>query len=197
MGTHSHCALARRSLLHAQLKATAKHSVSFTKLTILRSVHPEIRSYVWRRLKSDEDADDLTSTTFLNAWKAIAGYKQSAPFSSWLYKIAHNACVRFMQRRSKHNKIQGGLPEELESIPDQYSWGIPHEAAERCENIRMVREALADLRPKYGVPVYLRYFEELDYQIVANEIGTSILNARVIVSRGLQSLRERIYAEYA
>ena len=65
-----------------------------------------IYSYIYYRVGNDEDAEDLTARTFFQALDKISAYEdRGAPFSAWLYRIAHNLVANLHRQRSRHKTV--------------------------------------------------------------------------------------------
>src|SRR5688572_17374163 len=76
--------------------ATAGDETAFTALT--RRYRRELQVHCYRMLASFEDAQDLVQETFLRAWKNRATFEGRSSFRTWLYRIATNACLDFLER---------------------------------------------------------------------------------------------------
>lgn len=138
--------------------------------------------YFFYRLGHREDAEDLAEQLFLKAWQAIGQYDfRGAPFSSWLFRIAHNMMVD--HHRARHEVEP--LDEEIE-IEDQDTG--PAELAIQRAEARRLSDALAQLGPVEQSVVALRFLEGLDHRKVAGIIGKSEVATRSIQSRALARL---------
>ncbi len=66
----------------------------------------KIYSYIYYRVGNDDDAEDLTARTFFQALDKIGSYEdRGAPFSAWLYRIAHNLVANLHRQRSRHKTV--------------------------------------------------------------------------------------------
>jgi RNA polymerase sigma-70 factor (ECF subfamily) len=137
-------------------------------------------------LRGDEAAaQDVTQEVFVKVFRAIPGFRQDARLSTWLYRIAVNACTDELRRR-RRLVLFGDLPPAIHPATEPHS--PPYEAE--------VVEAIGRLSPKLRIAVLLRYFEDLSYDEIAGALGVtagtvaSRLNrAHAILAQALAHLR--------
>src|SRR5918999_1027110 len=79
----------------------------------------ELRVHCYRMLGSFDEAEDLVQETFLRAWKGIGGFEGPSSMRAWLYRIATNACLDFLDGRARRV-----LPQDLRP-PSDASVGLP------------------------------------------------------------------------
>src|SRR5262245_26753901 len=70
----------------------------------------ELRVHCYRMLANYEDAQDLTQETFLRAWHKRESFRGHAALRTWLYRIATNACLDFLDKREDRTPVPAGLP---------------------------------------------------------------------------------------
>ncbi len=117
----------------------------------------KIYRYVVLKIGDRTEAEDMTQQVFLNALQSISSYKsRGLPFSSWLYRIAHNQIVDYLRKTSK--KAMVPLDESL-PIPD--SDPDPQIAAEMKFEIEEVAVACKKLTPAQQEVISLRFASEL------------------------------------
>ncbi|MFW5792774.1 MAG: RNA polymerase sigma factor [Bacteroidota bacterium] len=120
-----------------------------------------------------EDAEDLTIEAFGKAFKNIAQYTPDYAFSTWLFKIASNNCIDHMRKKKKNVLIQESNEEIFESsnvknLPSETS--DPEENLIKNQKIKLMREVVEKLKPRYRQLVELRYFKEFSYEEISEEL---------------------------
>ncbi len=139
-----------------------------------------IRRYIAFRVRSPEDAEDLTSDVFR---RVLSGPVPIDPGArpAWLFRVAHNVIVDHYRRRRFTVPLLAILerPDDAPSLPDR---------AIRDEEIRTVDTALASLVGRQRAAIYLRFHEDLEYADIATIMGIPAVTARTLVHRGLRKV---------
>jgi len=176
--TESTCvAASETALVQAAVEGDAQAFADLYEHHLDRIFH-----YFYYRLGHPQDAEDLTERVFLKAWQAIGSYDaRGAPFSAWLYRIAHNLLI-------DHRRVQHPTEplDEAFEIADEAA-DIAELAAKRGE-ARELAEAIAQLAPMEQSVLVLRFIEKLDHRTVAGIIGKGEAATRSIQSRALARL---------
>ncbi len=145
-----------------------------------------IYRYVFYRVRSTAEAEDLTEQVFLKAWEAIDRYEpRGAPFAAWLYRLAHNLVV------DHYRGTRPTTPLDRVSEADDVGADVLDTVEGRLE-VDEVRAALATLNADYQQMIVLRFIEGLSHAEAAQIIGKSEGAARVIQHRALQALARAI-----
>jgi len=146
-----------------------------------------IYRYIFFRVGEQEDAEDLTETVFLKAWEALPGYKDFGnPFSSWLYRIAHNMVVDFHRKiKPLPNRSDANLPDEQEDESSN-TLRIVIEAEQLVE----LGKAIAQLTAEQQQVIILRFIEGMSHAEIANIIGKNEGTCRMIQHRALVALNK-------
>ncbi len=142
-----------------------------------------IYRYVLYRVSDVAEAEDLTETTFLKAWQALADYRvRDVPFQAWLYRIAHNVIVDQHRTRKETLSLDQHLEirDESASPEDRLGWH---------ENVESLTLALQQLPPAYQQVLALRFISGLSHAETGRVLGRSEEAVRVIQYRALSALR--------
>ncbi len=147
-----------------------------------------VHGYFARRTRDQSAALDLTAETFAQAWLVRDRFRDEAAGSAapWLFGIARNALLMSVRRGAIERRATErlGLMGRLDHAP---ATAAPDETwADDAD------ELLETLPESQREAVRLRVIEDLDYDRVADALGTSPSAARVRVHRGLQALRHRL-----
>jgi RNA polymerase sigma-70 factor (ECF subfamily) len=128
-------------------------------------------------LRNNEDALDVAQDTFLRAWKNLARFDGSAPFGSWISRIATNASIDLIRRRQAHPQSEfEAAPMAIDAAsrttPSQPP--KPGESIDRSEIRERFQLALGTLSPEHRAVIVLKEIEDLSYQEIADSVGCSI-----------------------
>ncbi|MFM1932501.1 MAG: hypothetical protein RL226_1804 [Bacteroidota bacterium] len=127
-----------------------------------------------KMVNNKDDAEDLTIEAFGKAFKRLGQYTPQFAFSTWLFKIASNNAIDFIRKkRIKALSLDGGFRnEDGETMEISVSDDTPDpiETLERQERVNRMREVVTRLKPRYRQLIELRYFEELSYEEIAEEL---------------------------
>ena len=135
---------------------------------LIRQHQRMIYSLTYRMTGSAADAEDLTQETFLRAWRQIGSYRAAAKFSTWLYRIAINACLNWRERETLRVEVQAGWA-ETNGAPE-----LGGQTAEaRNEAGRGVHDALLKLPAKQRAAVMLVFYDGLNHAEAAEVLGCS------------------------
>lgn len=121
-----------------------------------------------RMVVNHDDANDLLQNTFLKAWNSIDNFRGDAKLSTWLYKIAINESLTFLDKESRKNSVSidssANLVNAIES--DKYFDGDELQVK--------LRKAIASLPEKQRLVFNMRYFDEMKYEQMSEILGTSV-----------------------
>ena len=121
-----------------------------------------------RMVLSHDDADDVLQNTFIKAWLGIAGFRGDAQLSTWLFRIASNETISFLQQRRQ----QLSLDEEGVGSVAATLQGDPYFDGDETE--RQLQEAIAQLPDRQRQVFNMKYFDEMKYEDISRVLGTSV-----------------------
>jgi RNA polymerase sigma-70 factor, ECF subfamily len=143
----------------------------------------KIYRYLVLRVGNEMEAEDMTQQVFLNALRSISSFRwKGAPFSAWLYRIAHNQAVDHLRKKSKRSAVP--LDESLASSGDS-----PHSAAERKMDIEQLLAATRRLTGAQREVISLRFTSELSIAQVARVMGKSEGAVKALQHSAIVALR--------
>jgi RNA polymerase sigma-70 factor (ECF subfamily) len=147
-----------------------------------------IYNYIYYRTGNREDAEDLTARTFFQALKHISRYKdRGAPFSAYLYRIAHNAVANW-HRDTKRRQIIA-LDDVVIIATDRDEPAI---AAERTDEQEQLLQAIHCLPPERQQLLILKLIEQMSNAEIADVMGRTEGAIKSLYHRTLVALREEM-----
>ena len=135
---------------------------------IVRKHQERIYWHIRRMVITHEDADDVTQNTLIKAWKGLHNFKEESQLYTWLYRIASNESITFLNKKKKRffismNDVEFELSQALES-DEQYSG----------DEIQLtLQKAILTLPEKQRLVFNMRYYDELKYADISKILGTS------------------------
>lgn len=128
-----------------------------------------------KMVKNSDDADDLTIEAFGKAFNRLEQYSPTFAFSTWLFKIASNNCIDFIRKkRISVSSLDTGFSNEdgeMIYIDAKSNTLDPEESIMHEQKIKHMRLLVSKLKPRYRELVEKRYFEELSYEEIAEELN--------------------------
>lgn len=150
-----------------RLRDPATQRAAFAK--VVAAYGEKLYWQIRKMVLDHDDANDLLQNTFIKAWTHIDNFRGEARLSTWLYKIAINECITFInkQRALNHVSIDDADTFMLERLKgDDYFDG---DAAQL-----KLQEALLTLPEKQRIVFNLKYFDEMKYEDMSEVLGTSV-----------------------
>jgi len=164
---------------YAELLGKYKDSIYFMMLKMVRNA---------------DDADDLTIEAFGKAFNRLHQYVPKYAFSTWLFRIATNNGIDFIRKnkmvtlsidKTRDDGEGGSIDFQLKSESLN-----PEERYVRKQRIRIMREIVDQLKPRYRELVVLRYFRELSYDEIASETELPLGTVKAQLFRAREDLYE-------
>ncbi len=122
-----------------------------------------------RLVGSHEDSNDLLQNTFMKAWSSIENFRGDAKLSTWLYKIAINESITFLERERKRLNIS--LDDQEASLANTIEADTHIDGDELALKLR---KAIAGLPEKQRIVFNMKYFDDMKYEDISNILGTSV-----------------------
>jgi RNA polymerase sigma-70 factor, ECF subfamily len=151
---------------------------------LFRTHYPEIVRYLSVRLGSREEAADLASEVFLEAFRRVPGLRwRGKPVLAWLYRVAANMAADSLKKRSREvlspELAEASVPDPTEAVPDREALG----------------RALETLPADYQLVVHLRLVEGYSFAEVARLTGRSVGSCQMLMLRSARRLRAQLEQE--
>ena len=146
-----------------------------------------------RLMGNEADAADAAQDAFLKAYTSLSSFRGDSRFSVWLYRLTNNVCIDALRRRRDTVPLETedvqGEAEEL-PLPDE-RWS-PEILAERAEDIRAVRTAMAALPPDCREILTLREIGGLSYEELSAALHLELGTVRSRLSRARKKLADEL-----
>ena len=134
-----------------------------------------------------DNCNDVVQNVFIKAWRAIDGFREESKLSTWLYRIATNESITFINKRKKI----AGIP--LEDVEHQLPSQLSQDELYNGDEIqRRLDAAVAALPEKQRTVFILKYFEEKKYQEIVEITGTSEGALKASYHHAVKKIREHI-----
>ena len=182
-GAHVGAAMDEDALREAFL--LARHGDREAASRVHGVLAPRVLGLCRRLLRSEEDAEDAASETFLRAQRSMSKFDPDRSVSRWFLAIAGNLCVDRLRR--------GGLEQRIFEPADERvapaRGPSPLEAAAGREERAHVAEAIEALPEKYRVPMILRYVSGESYEEIGSTLGLRRSHVATLLFRGRLEVR--------
>lgn len=174
----------------SELIAQAKEEPAAFGLLYQRYVK-KIYNYIYYRVGNHDDAEDLTGRTFFRALRRFDDYVDcGAPFSAWLYRIAHNLVANWHRDRSRRKEV----PLEV-APPSHPQSNLLESVAVANEEREQLLNALRRLPPERQQLLILKFVERLPNAEIGQIMGRSEGAIKSLYHRTLVALRQELTSE--
>jgi len=149
----------------------------------------QVYALLTRFLGPVAEREDLVQEVFLRVIRARQGYRPTARFSTWIYRIVFNLCVNSRARAGAADvSIEALAGSEAVDLPDE---GVPEPSSglEREDVVSAVQRAVAALPARQRMALILSKYEDLSYAEIADVLETSEKAVKSIVHRARENLR--------
>src|SRR5919107_3632522 len=174
---------------------------SFTAL--VEPHRQELRAHCYRMLGSFHEAEDLVQETFLRAWKKADSFEGRSSVRTWLYRIATNACLDFLEGRSRRvlpHDLTGPAEPGVGPPEREIAWLEPYpgpdDAAISRETIELAfLAAIQHLPPRQRAVLILRDVVGWPAGDIADLLNSSVASVNSALQRARATLREHLPAD--
>lgn len=170
-------------------RASRRDQAAFAEL--YNAYVDKIYKYIYYKVGSAQDAEDLCEQVFLKAWEAIGRYTWCGyPFSSWLYKLAHNLVVDHYRTRRETLPLNDVIATSDEPVDPE---SMLRQTLDACE----LRDAIVQLTSEQRQVIALKFVEGYDNAEIAQMMNKKEGAIRALQYRALRSLQGILEAEEA
>jgi RNA polymerase sigma-70 factor, ECF subfamily len=136
---------------------------------------------------NDELAKDITQQVFLKIFYKIGDFRAESEFTTWLYRVTVNACLD--ERRKTRRFV---FLEDFLEVFGAKRGGAQDEKVYRREIKGEIQQAVSKLKPKFRLPILLKYVEGLSYEEIASALDCSTGTVASRLNRGHKMLAQKL-----
>ncbi|MDE7159853.1 MAG: sigma-70 family RNA polymerase sigma factor [Muribaculaceae bacterium] len=159
--------------------------------TLMRIYGEQMYWQIRRMVVSHDDANDLLQNAFVKVWQNLPNFRGDAKLSTWLFKIAVNESINFLNKERQRNQLTATDEEGDEYLlnnieADPYFDGDALKAE--------LQRAIASLPEKQRLVFNMRYFDEMKYEEISDVLGTSVGALKASYHHAVKKITDHISA---
>lgn len=191
MALRSNPALNIRDFSDIELIAASVAGREDTFEEIVRRYQRPIVGYVYRMLGNHESALDVSQEVFIKVFNSLDRYSSQYKFSTWLYRIAHNAAIDHMRRNSINlQSIETENADGTYQLQIESSAPTPEQDRERSEWRTQIDSVVKCLPSAYRDLIILRHSQDLSYDEIAEVTGLPLGTVKNRLFRAREMMRD-------
>jgi RNA polymerase sigma-70 factor (ECF subfamily) len=174
--------------LLARIRSPFTKELGFREL--IETYQKRVYQVIRRMVLIHEDADDLTQNTFIKAYKALDRFEGNSSLFTWLYRIATNESLTFLEKKKKRYFFSlDDHQEKLESY-------IESSASLSGDEIQVkLQKSLLKLSDKQRLVFHLKYEEDLSYEEISKITGTSVGALKASYHHAVKKIEQELTQE--
>lgn len=149
-----------------QFKEPAHKEMAYTR--IIKKYQEKLYWHIRRLVVQHEDANDVLQNMFIKVWNSLENFREDSQLYTWLYRIATNECLTFLEQQKKRSTISLSDPEN--GLTNQIKADKAFDANKLEWKLQI---AIQQLPEKQRVVFNLRYYDEMPYQEMSGILETS------------------------
>jgi RNA polymerase sigma factor (sigma-70 family) len=136
---------------------------------LLKKYQQKIYWHVRRMVIDHDDADDLVQDVFIKIWKNLPGFRSDAQLYTWMYRIATNECITFLNKKKQKNNIP------LDDVSYELSETLADSSYFNGDQAQLkLQQAILTLPDKQRLVFNMKYFDDMKYEEISDVLGTSV-----------------------
>src|SRR5882762_8397012 len=167
------------------------HEAGFEEL--VRRYQRPIAAYVYRMVGDYDVALDLTQEVFIKVYNSLTRYRSEFKFSTWIYKIAHNAAIDHLRRHAvREQSLTSGSDGEHREISIESRRLTPEQESERKEKRSEIESVVQLLPAAYRELIVLRHSQDLSYDEIAEVTSLPLGTVKNRLFRAREAMRDHL-----
>lgn len=136
---------------------------------LLKKYQQKIYWHVRRMVIDHDDADDLVQDVFIKIWKNLPGFRSDAQLYTWMYRIATNECITFLNKKKQKNNIS------LDDVSYELAESLADSTYLSGDKVQLkLQQALLTLPDKQRLVFNMKYYDDMKYEEISEVLGTSV-----------------------
>lgn len=174
------------------LVATAVSGIDGSFEELVRRYQRPIAAYVYRMVGNYESALDLTQEIFIKVYNSLNRYRAEFKFSTWIYKIAHNAAVDHLRRTAtREQSLVIGPEGDSFDLPLESGRLSPEQESEQKERRGEIEAVVRALPANYRELIILRHSQDLSYEEIVEVTGLPLGTVKNRLFRAREMMRQQ------
>jgi RNA polymerase sigma-70 factor, ECF subfamily len=159
---------------------------------LVRRYQRPISAYVYRMVGNYESALDLTQEIFIKVYNSLNRYRAEFKFSTWIYKIAHNAAVDHLRRTAtREQSLVIGPEGDTFDLPLESALLSPEQESEQKERRGEIEAVVRALPANYRELIILRHSQDLSYEEIVEVTGLPLGTVKNRLFRAREMMRQQ------
>ncbi|TAF75443.1 MAG: sigma-70 family RNA polymerase sigma factor [Bacteroidetes bacterium] len=163
---------------------------------LMKRYRKSVFHLVLKMVRNADEAEDLTIEAFAKAFKGLHKFNPEFTFSTWLFRIATNNCIDYIRKKrvlttSIDNPMKDSDGDEM-TIDIKDSALNPEDQNIRTQKIELMQMIVTKLPSKYQVLIKMRYFQELSYEEIADNLDFPLGTVKAQLHRAKELLFDMV-----
>ena len=152
----------------------------------------EVYGFMLKRTENETDAEDITIETFSKAFDKIATYNPEFQFNTWMIAIAKNVHIDLLRKKKSSLFIDITDQEDNQAYNIADTTPSAEDELITEQNLSQLLQYIKELKPHYQEVIQLRYFQELSYLEISEQLHEPLSNIKIKLLRAKKLLAEII-----
>ncbi len=136
---------------------------------LLKKYQQKIYWHIRRMVIDHDDADDIVQDTFIKVWKNLPGFRNDAQLYTWMYRIATNECITFLNKKKQKNNIP------LDDVAYELADTLADSSYFNGDQAQLkLQQAILTLPEKQRLVFNMKYYDDMKYEEMSEVLGTSV-----------------------
>ncbi len=136
---------------------------------LLKKYQQKLYWHIRRMVIDHDDADDLIQDTFVKIWKNLPGFRSDAQLYTWMYRIATNECITFLNKKKQKNNIP------LDDVAYELADTLADSTYFNGDQAQLkLQQAILTLPEKQRLVFNMKYYDDMKYDEMSEVLGTSV-----------------------